>query len=440
MKKKLFIASLMGMASTIAVAKTIDFNTVIRWNSEVVKTALERAGFLGTNDAYQDVRLTYNRILKELLSKQSFSAQYATQVCMDKCNLSDFLKNGRGRSGKKCPELCADFADQLVAVNNEFSNTGNLGTSEDGLVIHQADGTLKVYSGDKQYYALCTRSADAFPKSIEDRFYGKGPRQNGISGIVFETKTNKAIAGMVWTPGDAHELVNVDGSGRYSGFWFRLMNGCNESYDMLEVENGYLSKFKEIENVVQKAKQECRSVMSVDENVVKKYLDEKNYRDLYNGTVRNVQKCRDNIVRWQAMGLTKDSWERFDELESAYQDFIYMLPNTLINNIEKLSRGIEDSVNKLRQASGRTFDLSFIQTRTKEEAYEEAKAKILNSVVNGDFYIDANKFKCSGKCNHIPGTDDIVTCELGDFTYKVVFDDICQSKVENFFGNIGDRL
>ena len=117
-----------------------------------------------------------------------------------------------------------------------------------------------------------------------------------------------------------------------------------------------------------------------------------------------------------------------------------MLPNTLINNIEKLSRGIEDSVNELRQASGRTFDLSFIQTRTKEEAYEEAKAKILNSVVNGDFYIDANKFKCSGKCNHIPGTDDIVTCELGDFTYKVVFDDICQSKVENFFGNIGDRL
>lgn len=118
---KKMLTSILVLSTGIAFAKNIDFDTVIKWNSEVISTALTKAGFITSNNAAWDVRKTHERILDELVKKQSFSLRQATQVCLDKCNMSDFLKNGRGQSGKKCPDLCEDFTNALVTVNNEFT-------------------------------------------------------------------------------------------------------------------------------------------------------------------------------------------------------------------------------------------------------------------------------------------------------------------------------
>ena len=128
MKKHILFAGAAMLATTAAIAKTIDFDTVINWNSEVIAAALNNSGFIGSSNAAWDVRVTHQRILDELVKKQSFSLRDATRVCLDKCNMSDFLKNGRGQSGKKCPELCTGFADALVAANNEYTNTGGWST------------------------------------------------------------------------------------------------------------------------------------------------------------------------------------------------------------------------------------------------------------------------------------------------------------------------
>ena len=121
MKKSLLFAGAIFLTSGIAIAKTIDFDTPVKWNSNVVERALNKSGFLGSSDANWDVRVTHERILAELLKMESFSLRDATRVCLDKCNMSDFLKNGRGASGKKCPELCSGFVDALVSVNNEYA-------------------------------------------------------------------------------------------------------------------------------------------------------------------------------------------------------------------------------------------------------------------------------------------------------------------------------
>ncbi|MBO7559587.1 MAG: hypothetical protein J6T27_00305 [Alphaproteobacteria bacterium] len=115
---KKILTSILVLSTGIAFAKNIDFDTVIKWNSEVISTALTKAGFITSSNAAWDVRKTHERILDELVKKQSFSLRQATQVCLDKCNMSDFLKNGRGQSGKKCPDLCTGFVDALIAENN----------------------------------------------------------------------------------------------------------------------------------------------------------------------------------------------------------------------------------------------------------------------------------------------------------------------------------
>lgn len=118
MKKSLLFAGAIFLTSGIAIAKTIDFDTSIKWNSNVVERALNKSGFLGSSDANPDVRVTHKRILAELLKMESFSLRDATRVCLNKCKMSDFLKNGRGASGKKCPALCSGFAAQLINENN----------------------------------------------------------------------------------------------------------------------------------------------------------------------------------------------------------------------------------------------------------------------------------------------------------------------------------
>ena len=141
MKKSLFVFGVISVASVAAVAKTIDLDTQIKWNSGVVETALTKSGFIASSNANWDVRVTSERILAELLKRETFSVRDATAVCLDKCNMSDFLKNGRGQSGKKCPELCTDFADALVTVNNESIDSGIMSPQKQDLSLNNLEGT-----------------------------------------------------------------------------------------------------------------------------------------------------------------------------------------------------------------------------------------------------------------------------------------------------------
>lgn len=140
MKKSLIFAGAIFLTSGIAFAKTIDFDTSIKWNSNVVERALNKSGFLGSSDANWDVRVTHERILAELLKMESFSLRDATRVCLDKCNMSDFLKNGRGASGKKCPGLCHGFAKQLINENNGYYNSGILNPDQQDTSFRNIEG------------------------------------------------------------------------------------------------------------------------------------------------------------------------------------------------------------------------------------------------------------------------------------------------------------
>ena len=188
MKKSLFVFGVISVASVAAVAKTIDLDTQIKWNSGVVETALTKSGFIASSNANWDVRVTSERILAELLKRNTFSVRDATAVCLDKCNMSDFLKNGRGQSGKKCPELCTGFADALVDVNNEYQKTGKLVT--------------RVYSPDKLFYVeevgnqpaskyskVCTRPDASIEIVCENEYV-----ITDIDAVVYESDTNTPVA------------------------------------------------------------------------------------------------------------------------------------------------------------------------------------------------------------------------------------------------------
>lgn len=122
MKKTLLIAGMIAAPISMAAAKGITFNTPIKWNAEVITQALKDTGIIP--NTYSDVEYVHNRILRALLTLDTFSARDAVGVCMDECNKSDMLKYGRGKSGKRCPQLCEEFASSLVIANNDVL-TGN---------------------------------------------------------------------------------------------------------------------------------------------------------------------------------------------------------------------------------------------------------------------------------------------------------------------------
>lgn len=194
MKKSLLFAGAIFLTSGIAIAKTIDFDTSIKWNSNVVELALNKSGFLGSYDAYRDVRVTHERILAELLKMESFSVRDATRVCLDKCNMSDFLKNGRGASGKKCPDLCSGFADMLVSVNNEYTKTGAIALDDRGLNTRQNDGTHKVFSSDKQFYALVDSNVSSWNLTEKYKNTCNYTNYTRVQAVIFDNTTKQPCA------------------------------------------------------------------------------------------------------------------------------------------------------------------------------------------------------------------------------------------------------
>lgn len=135
MKKILLIAGMIATPLSVALAKGIDFDTAIRWNTQVISQALKDTGFKPSSS----VGPVYNRILKALLVLDTFSARQAVEVCMEECNKSKMLKEGQGNSGKKCPQLCQEFASSLVIANNKANNallTGNTERQVTGYSVH----------------------------------------------------------------------------------------------------------------------------------------------------------------------------------------------------------------------------------------------------------------------------------------------------------------
>ncbi len=434
MKKRLLFAGAIFLTSGIAIAKTIDFDTSIKWNSNVVELALNKSGFLGSYDAYQDVRVTHERILAELLKMESFSVRDATRVCLDKCNMSDFLKNGRGASGKKCPELCSGFADALVSVNNEYTKTGNLGTSENGLVIRQADGTLKIYSDDKKYYAICAEKASG--EKVIQKYSNICTLDNDVAeylavpfiGVVFESQTNKAVAKLGIQYGDDSTPFNICTVDKYETFMISLHGGC-EDYGWLEIDDGYAGLFEAVSENISQRRQFLRTVGIVYEPSspeVKKYLNENEYNERYRGIKEIVEA---SVEEWDNSTFTKDSYDKATQLEDFMERYnIYgkydsdfsttrydiKYANVAIEKIKSLNK---QSINEDK----RTFD-------NPQEAYNWAKQDINERTSYG---LDTSKIQCSGNCKKTG--DDTVVCTIGDVSINYVFDDICQSKLEAFF-------
>lgn len=446
MKKSLLFAGAIFLTSGIAIAKTIDFDTSIKWNSNVVELALNKSGFLGSYDAYRDVRVTHERILAELLKMESFSVRDATRVCLDKCNMSDFLKNGRGASGKKCPDLCSGFADMLVSVNNEYTKTGNLGTSENGLVIRQADGTLKIYSHDKKYYAICAEK-DSGEKAIQkysnictldneqtkwyEEYFEKYGRDgyNLFMGVVFESQTNKPIAKLGEYLYEGGGVYKVCGIGKYDTFEFGLSAGCTE-HGWLQVGDEYAEWLEVVSENISQRRQFLLTVNIIYEPSspeVIKYLNETAYNKTYKGIKELVET---SVEEWDNSTFTKDSYDKLTQLEDFAERYdIHKYGGDFKAhryNINDFNTAIE----KIKSLNGQTIEFRRKTFDNPQEAYNWAKQDIDKRADHG---LDTSKIQCTGNCKKLG--DDTVVCTIGDVSINYVFDDICQSKVEEFFSD-----
>lgn len=200
MKKTLLIAGMIATPISMAVAKTITKNTPVQWNSSVIEQALNKAGFIGGSGTNWDVRVTHDRIFAEMLRQKEVSLNDAAKVCLAQCLKSDFLRNGRGASGKKCPDLCDAFTNALYSINNSSKSAGK---SANNSAQPQPDGTIKIWSADKKYYALYGTASKGFHKqhpSLQKYNNTCDWRANSIDGmyeplfVAFDAKTNKPIA------------------------------------------------------------------------------------------------------------------------------------------------------------------------------------------------------------------------------------------------------
>ena len=81
MKKSLIFAGAIFLTSGLAIAKTIDFDTSIKWNSNVVERALNKSGFSYSNQDEESGRDShYNVIEKTSNLLEEYSTHYSEYV------------------------------------------------------------------------------------------------------------------------------------------------------------------------------------------------------------------------------------------------------------------------------------------------------------------------------------------------------------------------
>lgn len=442
MKKTLLIAGMIAAPLSTAVAKIINFDTPVEWNSKVIEQALNKAGFIKDGGANWDVRVTHDRILQDLLKRKSFSLKDATQVCLNKCNMSDFLKNGRGASGKKCPELCEEFTKALQSVNNTFKSTGAVPIGNDGLVEKRGNGMTKMYSKDKQFYMLYSGDNSEEPWVTSKGTAGLSQYKNicksgneSVDGVVFDAKSNKPIALMTWWGEDCalalQEICKISDSAYvhlrdFMGvFGSCCSDDCRPQYlDYTNYRKFNQEIYAEYKNGAKKLRQALASVPTLSA-ATKKYTNEANSYE------KQINEARDLLNRYDRIRSVDENTDLDDmyNMESKAKNIEY-----ISKNIENLNECVADLV----QMNGQTIDYSNIQTKTDEKAYEVARRR-MNTCDKGRMVYADWKSKITCKTiyySSLPGKDDKIQCTYKDITVTFIFDDIRNKSVFDVFDKI----
>ena len=204
--------------------------TQMQWNSKVIEKALNDAGFIGSDGANWDVRTTRNHILEDLLTRQMFSIKEAIDVCKEQCNKSDFLKNGRGQSGKKCPELCENFANNIIKVNQEqYTSIPSISATSNEFSKLQG----KAVDVCRRLMSDATTSGISYPVLCGGRCDRLGQDKVQITDLV---KTKEY---------DVDDFCNNDEKGRD---YFYILSDAKGAIDVSSLyENQRIAKLKEIQ-------------------------------------------------------------------------------------------------------------------------------------------------------------------------------------------------
>lgn len=184
--RKILLGSI--LISTSALALGIDINTKIKWNSIVVVAAAHDVGLEAENNTHPEVSSTYYRILGDLLERETFSVADAVSVCNKECKKSQFLKEGRGQSGKKCPEICKSFGNALIEENNKKTDSVDMGPMNNTRGYSPAG---RVYDKNKKFYAL-QDAASVHNLDYDDVEKGRWNKEK-CTWKLFEFDTNKQI-------------------------------------------------------------------------------------------------------------------------------------------------------------------------------------------------------------------------------------------------------
>ncbi len=412
--KKILILPL--LIPTVALAVKIDANTKIQWNAIVVVAALHDVGLNGDSlNFHPDVVLTYNRILDDLLSRKTFSATDAVSVCVQQCNKSSFLKEGRGESGKKCPDICKDFGMALVTENNKgiksIKSDGGYGT-----VSYHPMG--RIYTSDNKFYALSVKE-----------------KTDACNYAIFESSTNKKIA--VCTDGfgegglsETHFKITDQ---KYNGFDFVL--GCKYCITCDNGDEGACwLEYVDTANRIKELQQQYEKCVSVYRSADLATIRTLSENPLIYGY--DLKKISDNAEKIFALknkfyGTKPDGY--FDDwyLVGPLSDYCKDISLASINaKIEKAKSDIKCAKDNFKTTS------TFKDTET--ETLEEAREKIVRYFDRKCSGVRWSAIKCSGDCNG-PGKQDYVTCTLGDLKATFEFDDICEGnwkqKAKSLFGN-----
>ena len=478
--KKILYGSI--LISTSALALGIDINTKIKWNSIVVVAAAHDVGLEAEDNTHPEVSSTYYRILGDLLERETFSVADAVSVCNKECNKSQFLKEGRGQSGKKCPEICKSFGEALIAENNRatdvygyYTSYGRVYSKDKQFYVDSKDkkvflfksgtnkkigepGLMGGYREDERTYVIfhiidpvydgyefemiCDEDEKTceltYKTSSDGRVYTKDKKFYMIVGYdskyIFESSTNKPVA-MI-------EYVEVEGSAalkqqckildtRYNGYV------CEGHADSVDASVGTAElMFQPAEKAQEERKsayyndwldlQKCLNVYrGIDFSEIKSWLSLDVFSPMGHSE-RNGYKGKSDFM--SKMGkFQSTSYDLYDEMKIVYRKYC---PAPYSSRLVEIRQEIRD----LKNYFSDTKRFAKTQTKTKQEAITKIRENIpqiagpsfldlTNSQPNRGSVIDISKLYCTGEC-HTFG-QDYVTCTLGTLKAIFEFDDIC---------------
>ena len=430
--KKILILSL--LVTTSVFAAVIDANTKIKWNSKIITQALNDAGLQDTPGTYADVATTYNLILKDLLQRDTFSVTDAVSVCMTQCNKSDFLKEGKGQSGRKCGGICDDFGTALVEENNK--GIGN----ESGASVKSSKKLYDGISGD--FYAASSTN-NRFVKGIDDAVYTKE-----CDWGVFDASTNTKVAQCkeydkhIGGGGDAHDYVdiyfditdsryksyvfivscadylmgNVDIIDGY-GCVFDVKNPLNEKYDSLYGKGWVIKDIKGLD---------LKKVQSLANNTILTADARSKLAELERAVRIDLPKLDKFVSNFESKSVRRgDMYDEFNRFVDKYFNYCDVYNDNCNWGLYSFYEQVDGVVSHIKSQAGSGVITKFKNVKTK--SVEEARQKIIKDYFDNALYIDWSKLTCSGECKRFG--NDIVNCMLGGAAsmgvFSFEFDSIC---------------